>query len=224
MKDEKRPFIIEKKDIIDYARLHYKELQSLNATPWNGRQIRNAFQTAMALAEYDAHDSTPRLNRAQFAKVAETSKQFDFYLKTVWGRDDAEVARQDQARNDEISAEDLIVATTVPKRSAVKSAIPTVTTAGKGKTPAFRKTVLQPQQYVPEAVVSDHSSDDDDLDTEEEELEVEDEMNEPESEEKAQRRKVEVEGPSEKRRKNSVHVKEERAEGSGGKKQSRGAK
>ncbi|KAK6857869.1 hypothetical protein PG995_005568 [Apiospora arundinis] len=39
--------------ILNFAEQHYREHQLYNR--WNGRQIRNACQTALALAEYDSH-------------------------------------------------------------------------------------------------------------------------------------------------------------------------
>ena len=50
---------------------------------WNGRQIRNAFQSAMALATYEATQSGKdkiQLSRSHFTKVANVSASFDDYL------------------------------------------------------------------------------------------------------------------------------------------------
>lgn len=44
----------DRKGILKFASKHYRELAE-SETTWNGRQIRNAFQTAIALAEWDAH-------------------------------------------------------------------------------------------------------------------------------------------------------------------------
>ena len=69
---------------------------------WNGRQIRNAFQTAIALAEYDAKPGEkPILSRKQFITVAAASRDFDKYLKdTQRGKDDAQLAQEEKSRFD----------------------------------------------------------------------------------------------------------------------------
>ena len=52
--------IVDKKDIKRWARDHYKKLKQEKAVG-NGRQIRNAFQTAIALAEYDCFKDKPEI-------------------------------------------------------------------------------------------------------------------------------------------------------------------
>lgn len=54
-------------------------------TEWNGREIRNAFQTAVALAEYEADTQGKdiELRQDHFEKVVEMSSQFKVYLNTV---------------------------------------------------------------------------------------------------------------------------------------------
>lgn len=69
------------------------------------RQIRNAFQTAIALAEYEAGENgTPSLALGHFKKVADASKEFDIYLKNVYGgQSDAHIAMMEQSRIDDYS-------------------------------------------------------------------------------------------------------------------------
>lgn len=79
-------------EINEFALKHFRESSSQNAT-WNGRQIRNACQTATALAEYDAWESNkhksadtdladhPKLDKKHFEIVAKTSLDFDLYMK-----------------------------------------------------------------------------------------------------------------------------------------------
>jgi len=66
---------------------------------WNGREIRNAFQTAVALAEYEAEQKLKKLGKVEddgeektleielrqdhFEKVVEMSDNFKKYLATV---------------------------------------------------------------------------------------------------------------------------------------------
>ena len=169
MKEEKKKFEIDKRDIVTYARSHYKELETQGMPPWNGRQIRNAFQTAMALAEFHAKGSVPRLSSEQFKKVAATSREFENYLKNVWGgRNDAELARQDQIRIDEITAEQLrsgqFFIQQAPPQRLRRSSTANIFGGKKGSASGSSKRAPQRQDEVSE---SEHSSDDDDdLDTE----------------------------------------------------------
>ncbi|KAL0261301.1 hypothetical protein SLS55_004998 [Diplodia seriata] len=98
-------------EILRYARRHWKD-----GNQWNGRQIKNAFQTAVALADWDdikgsagddaaAAASTPgagpQLTRKHFEMVARASAHFDMYLKSV-RRDDVTRAKEDELRRDEL--------------------------------------------------------------------------------------------------------------------------
>ncbi|KAK8095990.1 hypothetical protein PG999_014012 [Apiospora kogelbergensis] len=79
---------------------------------WNGRQIRNAFQSALALAELEAlgtdddlldetdHGQTVVLGKKWFETVADTYKEFLNYLKQVYGADFARRARENLWRYD----------------------------------------------------------------------------------------------------------------------------
>lgn len=78
---------------------------------WNGRQIRNAFQSALALAELDAlgtdnllddtdHGSTVVLGKKNFETVGDTYKGFVNYMKEVYGADFARRARENLWRYD----------------------------------------------------------------------------------------------------------------------------
>jgi alpha-galactosidase/6-phospho-beta-glucosidase family protein len=78
------------------------------------RQIRNAFQTAIALAEFHAaethsphhHSSKPthlkiELGKKHFLTVTQASKDFDNYLKRTLGQNEADIARNEQTRLDD---------------------------------------------------------------------------------------------------------------------------
>lgn len=73
---------------------------------WNGRQIRNAFQTAMALAEFEAKQLSnpgsrlirPVLEIKQFKLLAKASSQFNDYLRLTHGDDEDQRAVLDQVR------------------------------------------------------------------------------------------------------------------------------
>lgn len=98
--------LIDESSIMMWADNHFHQNQKLGR--WNGRQIRNAFQTAVSLAHYDGQDdeltvrdpTTGRriLNYTHFAKVFETTRQFDEYMaKTALGTD-AELAHRARTR------------------------------------------------------------------------------------------------------------------------------
>ncbi|KAK6207223.1 hypothetical protein LQW54_007424 [Pestalotiopsis sp. IQ-011] len=86
--------------ILRFARKHCETLS------WNGRQIRNAFQTAIALAEFDVRDDgndEPQavMGKKQFKTIAKASIEFDNYLfHTHGGADQAAKARREQVRWD----------------------------------------------------------------------------------------------------------------------------
>ncbi len=100
----------DRKGILKFASKHYKELALLETT-WNGRQIRNAFQTAIALAEWDAYQGQlrfkspvplkPRLEAEHFERVAKASKHFDAYLKETQVGTMADLASNNRERRDD---------------------------------------------------------------------------------------------------------------------------
>ncbi len=107
---------IDEAEILVFAKKHYFVTTPKKAN-WNGRQIRNAFQTATALAEYEAHDhksdrnkatsseqATPReleLKVDHFDKVAWASFEFDKYLSQTRALTDTELAFQNAERTDQ---------------------------------------------------------------------------------------------------------------------------
>ncbi|KAL8759679.1 MAG: hypothetical protein Q9184_003542 [Pyrenodesmia sp. 2 TL-2023] len=90
-------------EIYEYAKKHYKELVKKGKTTWNGRQIKNAFQTAIALAEFDANKTQgkPVLALEHFKIVAQASEDFDDYLSRVHGGNEADVAKRFMQRDDD---------------------------------------------------------------------------------------------------------------------------
>lgn len=93
---------IDRVGIVDFALRHFEENKKRN-TRWNGRQIRNAFQTATALAEYEAaaaQKSPAMLEVGHFETVAEASLQFDMYIAETIGADAAQRALLDRSRAD----------------------------------------------------------------------------------------------------------------------------
>ncbi|KAL7919887.1 hypothetical protein ACQKWADRAFT_299923 [Trichoderma austrokoningii] len=96
-----------RKEIEKYARKHWKSTGE--GTRWNGRQIKNAFQTAIALADWDhventggiLHSDGPLLKIEHFKKVAQASAHFDHYLIRV-RKTDGYRAKEHEIRQDDI--------------------------------------------------------------------------------------------------------------------------
>lgn len=104
-------------EIFAYAQHHYNAT-SPHAANWNGRQIRNAFQTASALAEFEAYElnrkrkarcaetgkvfvpTDPQLKVSHFREIASASYEFDKYISETKGFTDAEIAYQEGQRMD----------------------------------------------------------------------------------------------------------------------------
>ncbi|KAF3045326.1 hypothetical protein E8E11_003333 [Didymella keratinophila] len=86
--------------------LRDKEVAALK---WNGREIRNAFQTAVALAVYDAkHGSKgpiPEITEKHLEQVVEMSAAFKEYVKATHGKKDhSRIAYEDGVRDDRVLA------------------------------------------------------------------------------------------------------------------------
>jgi hypothetical protein len=109
-------------ELLTFAEKHYQEHEKEKRT-WNGRQIRNAFQTAIALGRTDRikmlkkrglteQEAEKRaqekgkdkylkiyLTRKNFRKIAQTAKDFEEYMVSVRG-DDEGVAKNEMVRDD----------------------------------------------------------------------------------------------------------------------------
>ncbi|KAL2856501.1 hypothetical protein BJY01DRAFT_179464 [Aspergillus pseudoustus] len=102
---------IDKENILKFSDSHYG-----NSKPqerWNGRQIRNAFLTATALARYEYHDATEKaatgeatgppkyeIAKRHFEKVAMAGAGFEYYLQQAKGKTDGELAYDHGIRAD----------------------------------------------------------------------------------------------------------------------------
>ncbi|KAJ6263731.1 hypothetical protein Dda_2301 [Drechslerella dactyloides] len=69
---KKREIDIKEQEILDYAKVYFEKNEK---TRWNGRQIRNACQTALALAEFDAQGGDHKKIIDKHAKVELTLDQ-----------------------------------------------------------------------------------------------------------------------------------------------------
>jgi hypothetical protein len=105
---------IKRDEILRFAEEHFDEDKNGR---WNGRQIRNAFQTALAMAEYEArHPENPpskvdktatkegpvkvRLSAKQFVVIASTILSFDKYIQDTIGMTYERQAFVDSLRQD----------------------------------------------------------------------------------------------------------------------------
>ena len=95
-------YSLRKRDIIEFSKKHFKDLSDQGSGPWNGRQIRNAFQTAIALSEHEAYlnGGKPELTERHFEKVAKVSNDFDKYLRLTQGRSESQMAEASKIRTD----------------------------------------------------------------------------------------------------------------------------
>jgi len=81
--------------------------KTVRASNNTSRQIRNAFQTAVAIAKYEAKARNRQrglsddnlhieLSDKQFRKVASIAEQFDEYLNDLHGKNEADLAKSDK--------------------------------------------------------------------------------------------------------------------------------
>ncbi|THV49355.1 hypothetical protein BGAL_0199g00140 [Botrytis galanthina] len=85
------------KKIINWA------IKTRESLEWNGRQIRNAFQTVLALSEFRAKTSSVEsksltVTKKDFEIVANASIQFNEYLLATHGKDEDQIAGRESVR------------------------------------------------------------------------------------------------------------------------------
>jgi hypothetical protein len=100
--DDSQKVRFDEEEIEEFARWHWKKGERANR--WNGRQIKNAFQTAIALAHWDNLEDEkshtgPELKATHFRKVSKASMHFDKYLSKT-RRDDDTIAKELSIRDD----------------------------------------------------------------------------------------------------------------------------
>ncbi|KAM0457392.1 hypothetical protein ACHAO4_003191 [Trichoderma viride] len=98
--EKNRSITINKKEILDYASDYWEKNEKMR---WNGRQIRNACQTALAIAEFDAQKDASGDDDAKDAQVTLSDDhintvfsaylEFMRYLKNIYGKDADRVAK-----------------------------------------------------------------------------------------------------------------------------------
>jgi SpoVK/Ycf46/Vps4 family AAA+-type ATPase len=105
--------------LLDFASAHYRRHEQTDST-WNGRQVRNAFQIAIALGQYERLTrikdegldldqalksknrslTTVRLTKRNFLNIASTARDFEDYISSIRGSDSS-VARANMHRDDD---------------------------------------------------------------------------------------------------------------------------
>ena len=97
-------------EIRKFAEQHWLDNMQKESRHWNGRQIRNAFQTALALANWEFYETKqgqklerPLLKARHFDRVAKTSAHFDDYISDIYNIPDdtfSVLAARDEIRKD----------------------------------------------------------------------------------------------------------------------------
>ncbi|KAI1626861.1 hypothetical protein EDD37DRAFT_676614 [Exophiala viscosa] len=101
---EERPDVKVGPGLMEYA----LENQRVLDLKWNGREIRNAFNTIVALAEFDAEKKRRAgrataqivLERSHLVQVVKMSEEFKKYMKSTRGLDESALAKALKIRDD----------------------------------------------------------------------------------------------------------------------------
>ncbi|KAI9863117.1 MAG: hypothetical protein M1813_003937 [Trichoglossum hirsutum] len=103
----KRRYHVEEKKVMKLAR------QTFDTMSWNGRQIKNAFQVVISLAEFDALKNPRPIETSEtaepekvelrlkwFKKVMDASTDFNEYIQKLYGNTEEDRAMTSKHRND----------------------------------------------------------------------------------------------------------------------------
>jgi hypothetical protein len=101
---------VDEEDIMSYAKALFKT-QSIKGSVigpvWNGRQIRNAFQSVVALAAHGCKEGAMvRVEREHFERVSKVSNEFNHYIWSIKAQTDADKAERWGYRLDSYQADD----------------------------------------------------------------------------------------------------------------------
>ncbi|KAJ5737714.1 uncharacterized protein N7483_002839 [Penicillium malachiteum] len=106
--DLKRNSLVSDFEVTMRAKKYILSQHALNEMEWNGREIRNIFQTAVALAEYRFSRKTdktefdgPVLDQQDFEQVCNMTQEFKQYLTNIRGNDEEERAGAHNDRFDD---------------------------------------------------------------------------------------------------------------------------
>ncbi|KAK5055923.1 hypothetical protein LTR84_012473 [Exophiala bonariae] len=103
---EERPEVQIGRGVMDYV----MENQRVLDLKWNGREIRNAFNTIVALAEFDAEKKRRAgssnvqisIERSHLVQVVKMSEGFKTYMKSTRGLDESALAKALKIRDDAV--------------------------------------------------------------------------------------------------------------------------
>lgn len=98
LKDTRPHLEFDRRELRRWVKKVWKDNEAQGLRPWNGRQIHNACQTAAALAEFQSRN---KLSSEHLEAVAQTSREFDEYLKSTHGGDDFDRAKSVMDRGDD---------------------------------------------------------------------------------------------------------------------------
>jgi len=172
----------DEEEIMELAKQHFDSNHR-----WNGRQIRNAFQTAVALADYDAHSRNtkaitegfkdasskpvkPKLTKKAFKKIMAASADFDNYMAHVLPEGSyGESASHAGMRYDEWNDKGVL---RVPKMGYPDRALSDVTKRGRGLTGGDMEDKSSKTNALGTFLSDDDSTDSEDLEAMKRELEM----------------------------------------------------
>ncbi|KAK0625446.1 hypothetical protein B0T17DRAFT_532828 [Bombardia bombarda] len=107
------PLFIMEPDILKFAADHCAK-HPKGKGAWNGRQIRNAFSVAAALARYEAEQPglaesgfQPQLRYSHFREVEQRTAEYSRFRAHVLGGDDSRKARLNEERDDDFEDEQM---------------------------------------------------------------------------------------------------------------------
>ncbi|OTA66654.1 P-loop containing nucleoside triphosphate hydrolase protein [Hypoxylon sp. EC38] len=151
-------------ELMEFAEEHYQKHHKYGST-WNGRQIRNAFQTAISLGQYERTSKIKKkgltdeealasgkkkwrvvqLSKKNLETIAETAQDFDKYMKSVHKFPDDEIAKAEELRDDDFSEsseeeEFIVQKSSTTRRSLGRAKQPGPTSRKSGKSIATSST------------------------------------------------------------------------------------
>ncbi|RWA07793.1 hypothetical protein EKO27_g7312 [Xylaria grammica] len=86
---------VDEEEIIDYAETFFERQNKKGSKigpVWNGRQIRNGFQSAVALAGYKSNGAKFKLEKRHFEDVSKVSNEFNHYIWSIKTQTDSDKA------------------------------------------------------------------------------------------------------------------------------------
>ena len=127
-------------EITKFAEKHWLDNEDKPSRHWNGRQIKNSFQTALALANWEfyemkqgQHLERPLLKAKHFDRVAKTSAHFDDYISDIHNISEdtwSVLAEREEIRKDTHPAMSLVGSQTHDPAPRSQRTIPTRRGAG----------------------------------------------------------------------------------------------